>query len=158
MSTSFIDQLFEPDQLFLAPAAMEMVEEAADHVVRLTRAAVPCAEMEALEAGLMGVGLIGHAVPVRTGRGADQRSFVGGGLWPNPRGPLRGAMRPERLNPLFVGAESLKGVGAGLSRPLEKLGLTRVRDFLYHLPDRFVSRRVLTELIEARWASRSSSS
>jgi ATP-dependent DNA helicase RecG len=34
-------------------------------------------------------------------------------------------MRPERLNPLFVGAESLKGVGAGLSRPLEKLGLTR---------------------------------
>jgi ATP-dependent DNA helicase RecG len=48
------------------------------------------------------------------------------------------------LNPLFVGAESLKGVGAGLSRPLDKLGLTRVRDFLYHLPDRFVSRRVLT--------------
>lgn len=58
-------------------------------------------------------------------------------------------MRPERLNPLFVGAESLKGVGAGLSRPLEKLGLTRIRDFLYHLPDRFVSRRVLTELIES---------
>ena len=58
-------------------------------------------------------------------------------------------MRPERLNPLFVPADSLKGVGAGLARPLERLGLTRVRDFAYHLPDRFVQRRAISNLDEA---------
>ncbi|MEQ1639857.1 MAG: ATP-dependent DNA helicase RecG, partial [Novosphingobium sp.] len=58
-------------------------------------------------------------------------------------------MRPERLNPLFVPADSLKGVGTGLARPLERLGLTRVRDFAYHLPDRFVQRRAVGNLDEA---------
>ena len=58
-------------------------------------------------------------------------------------------MRPERLNPLFVPADSLKGVGTGLARPLERLGLTRVRDFAYHLPDRFVQRRAVSNLDEA---------
>jgi ATP-dependent DNA helicase RecG len=58
-------------------------------------------------------------------------------------------MRPDRLNPLFVAADSLKGVGTGLSRPLERLSLTRVRDFAYHLPDRFVSRRAVGNLDEA---------
>ena len=55
-------------------------------------------------------------------------------------------MRPERLNPLFVPADSLKGVGTTLARPLERLGLSRVRDFLYHLPDRFVTRRAVVDL------------
>jgi ATP-dependent DNA helicase RecG len=55
-------------------------------------------------------------------------------------------MRPERLNPLFVPADSLKGVGAALARPLERLGLARVKDFAYHLPDRFVERRVVADL------------
>jgi ATP-dependent DNA helicase RecG len=59
------------------------------------------------------------------------------------------AMRPDRLNPLFVAADSLKGVGPGLARPLEKLGLTRVKDFAYHLPDRFVERRAVANLDEA---------
>ena len=58
-------------------------------------------------------------------------------------------MRPDRLNSLFVSADSLKGVGPGLVRPLEKLGLTRVRDFIYHLPDRFVQRRAVGNLDEA---------
>ena len=58
-------------------------------------------------------------------------------------------MRPDRLNPLFVSADSLKGVGPGLARPLEKLGLTRVRDLAYHLPDRFVQRRAIADLDEA---------
>jgi len=58
-------------------------------------------------------------------------------------------MRPDRLNPLFVAADSLKGVGPGLARPLEKLGLTRVKDFAYHLPDRFVERRAVANLDEA---------
>ena len=58
-------------------------------------------------------------------------------------------MRPDTLNPLFAAADSLKGVGAGLARPLERLGLTRVRDFIYHLPDRFVTRRAVTDLDQA---------
>ena len=58
-------------------------------------------------------------------------------------------MRPDRLNSLFASADSLKGVGPGLARPLEKLGLTRVKDFAYHLPDRFVERRAVADLDEA---------
>ncbi len=58
-------------------------------------------------------------------------------------------MRPDLLNPLFAEAGSLKGVGPGLARPLEKLALTRVRDLAYHLPDRFVTRRAIANLDEA---------
>jgi ATP-dependent DNA helicase RecG len=58
-------------------------------------------------------------------------------------------MRPDRLNPLFAETASLKGVGPGLKRPLDKLGLTRVRDLAYHLPDRFVQRHVVANLDEA---------
>ena len=34
-------------------------------------------------------------------------------------------MRPDILNPLFAEITALKGVGAALSKPLEKLGLAR---------------------------------
>ena len=59
-------------------------------------------------------------------------------------------MRPETLNPLFAETESLEGVGPKLRKPLEKLGLTRVRDLAYHLPDRFVQRRAVADLDEAQ--------
>jgi len=55
-------------------------------------------------------------------------------------------MRPEVLNPLFAESDTLEGVGPKLKKPLEKLGLTRLRDFLYHLPDRFVTRRAIDSL------------
>ena len=58
-------------------------------------------------------------------------------------------MRPDLLNPLFAEAAGLKGVGPQLAKPLEKLGLTRVKDLAYHLPDRFVERRAVTRLDEA---------
>ena len=58
-------------------------------------------------------------------------------------------MRPELLNPLFAETSGLKGVGPGLARPLERLGLTRIRDLAYHLPERFVSRRVVARLDDA---------
>ena len=58
-------------------------------------------------------------------------------------------MRPERLNPLFAETDSLEGVGPKLKKPLDKLGLTRVRDVIYHLPDRFVQRRSVADLDEA---------
>jgi ATP-dependent DNA helicase RecG len=58
-------------------------------------------------------------------------------------------MRPERLNPLFAEATTLEGVGPKFRQPLEKLGLGRIRDFAYHLPDRFVHRRAVADLDEA---------
>ena len=58
-------------------------------------------------------------------------------------------MRPDVLNCLFVETDALDGVGPKLRRPLEKLGLTRIRDLAYHLPDRFVERRLITRLDEA---------
>jgi ATP-dependent DNA helicase RecG len=58
-------------------------------------------------------------------------------------------MRPERLNLLFAEADTLEGVGPKLRKPLDKLGLTRIRDLAYHLPDRFVTRRAVENLDEA---------
>ncbi len=58
-------------------------------------------------------------------------------------------MRPDLLNPLFAETESLDGVGPKLKKPLEKLGLTRIRDLAYHLPDRFVQRRAVADLDDA---------
>ncbi len=58
-------------------------------------------------------------------------------------------MRPDQLNPLFIEATALEGVGPKLMRPLEKLGLMRVKDIAYHLPDRFVERRAVGNLDEA---------
>ncbi|QUL38894.1 ATP-dependent DNA helicase RecG [Erythrobacter sp. JK5] len=58
-------------------------------------------------------------------------------------------MRPDALNPLFAETQTLDGVGPKLMKPLEKLGLTRVRDLAYHLPERFVTRRAVANLDEA---------
>ena len=58
-------------------------------------------------------------------------------------------MRPEILNPLFAEVDTLDGVGPKLKKPLEKLRCTRVRDVAYHWPDRFVTRRPVTNLDEA---------
>ena len=40
-------------------------------------------------------------------------------------------MRPEILNPLFAEVTALKGVGAALAKPLDRLGLSRVVDVGY---------------------------
>lgn len=58
-------------------------------------------------------------------------------------------MRPEALNPLFAEVETLEGVGPKLKKPLTKLGLERVKDVAFHLPDRFVSRRAVASVDEA---------
>lgn len=57
-------------------------------------------------------------------------------------------MRPEALNPLFAEVQTLEGVGPKLLKPLERLGLARVKDVAYHLPERFVSRRAIADLDE----------
>lgn len=59
-------------------------------------------------------------------------------------------MRPELLNPFFADIGSLDGVGPKLRKPLEKLALDRVKDVIFHLPERFVSRRAVTTLAEAQ--------
>jgi len=58
-------------------------------------------------------------------------------------------MRPEILNPLFAEIDSLEGIGPKLKKPLAKLRLERVRDVLYHLPERFVTRRAVQDLDDA---------
>ena len=58
-------------------------------------------------------------------------------------------MRPEALNSLFAEVESLDGVGPKLKKPLTKLGLERIKDVAFHLPERFVSRRAVANVEEA---------
>jgi ATP-dependent DNA helicase RecG len=55
-------------------------------------------------------------------------------------------MRPEALNPLFAETETLEGVGPKLLKPMGRLGLTRIKDVAYHLPERFVSRHAIADL------------
>ncbi len=58
-------------------------------------------------------------------------------------------MRPAILNPLFAEVTALKGIGAQLAKPLERLGLERVVDVAFHLPTGFVDRMPREELLEA---------
>jgi ATP-dependent DNA helicase RecG len=62
---------------------------------------------------------------------------------------MRIDMRPEILNPLFAEVEALKGVGPGLARPLERLGLKRAVDVLFHLPTGMIERRRVAKLDDA---------
>jgi ATP-dependent DNA helicase RecG len=56
-------------------------------------------------------------------------------------------MRPDILNPLFAEVTALKGVGAGLAKPLDRLGLARVVDVAFHLPSGWVDRLPRDELM-----------
>jgi ATP-dependent DNA helicase RecG len=51
------------------------------------------------------------------------------------------AMRPDILNPLFAEVRDMKGVGPGLAKPLDRLGLERVKDLLYHFPANWIYRK-----------------
>ncbi len=55
-------------------------------------------------------------------------------------------MRPDILNPLFAEVRSLKGVGPGLAKPLERLRLERIKDLLYHFPAHWTYRRAVSKL------------
>jgi ATP-dependent DNA helicase RecG len=59
-------------------------------------------------------------------------------------------MRPDWLNPLFADAASLPGVGPAALRALERLGITRVRDLLFHFPVGWRDTRQLPSLADAR--------
>jgi len=58
-------------------------------------------------------------------------------------------MRPDLLNPLFAEIDVLKGVGPALAKPLERLGLSRVVDVLFHLPTGSVTRHRVARLDDA---------
>ncbi len=58
-------------------------------------------------------------------------------------------MRPELLNPLFAEISVLKGVGNALTKPLDRLGLTRMVDLAFHLPTGWVERKRVTTLDSA---------
>lgn len=58
-------------------------------------------------------------------------------------------MRPDNLNPLFAEVTALKGVGPGLAKPLDRLGLARVVDVAFHLPTGFIDRVERTVLDQA---------
>ena len=135
-----VEQRFEPCQLRLAPAFVVAIKEAADHVIGLPRAAVPGAEPGAgqsfVEGAVFEGGHIRHGL-----RGKALAS-------PSQAAIAQGVMRPEVLNPLFAESETIEGIGPKLRKPLERLGLGRVRDLAYHLPDRFVTRRALADLDE----------
>ena len=55
-------------------------------------------------------------------------------------------MRPEILNPLFAEVEALKGIGPGLKKPLERLGLARAIDIAFHLPSGWIDRKRVERL------------
>ncbi|MFN3944574.1 MAG: ATP-dependent DNA helicase RecG [Allosphingosinicella sp.] len=55
-------------------------------------------------------------------------------------------MRPDILNPLFAEVEVLKGIGPKLARPLQRLGLARVVDILFHLPTHWIDRKRIETL------------
>ncbi|MBN8830059.1 MAG: ATP-dependent DNA helicase RecG, partial [Sphingomonadales bacterium] len=58
-------------------------------------------------------------------------------------------MRPDILNPLFTESTALKGVGAAVAKPLERLGLTRAVDLAFHLPVSWIERQKVRRLAEA---------
>lgn len=62
-------------------------------------------------------------------------------------------MRPDILNPLFAEISVLKGVGPALARPLERLGVGRAVDALFHLPVSWVDRK-LTDTLDIGDAGR----
>ena len=149
----FFDQPFEQHEFGLGPSGVVAIEETADHIIRLTRAAMPRAEFQTAKAVVTSMRCPRPIHPrSQYGRKVQAAQEPVGiaqhGGWRG--GPVKaGAMRPERLNPLFAATDGLKGVGPGLARPLERLGLSRVKDLAYHLPDRFVTRRVVADLDEA---------
>jgi ATP-dependent DNA helicase RecG len=56
-------------------------------------------------------------------------------------------MRPDILNPLFAEVTVLKGIGAALAKPLERLGLSRVVDVAFQLPTGWIDRVARDELL-----------
>ena len=96
------------------------VEKPADHQIGFLGATVPGAEAQAFQA---------NVAVHRGGCFLANRQLAGGAFRRSRLGLVslsQIAMRPDILNPLFAEVTALKGVGPGLAKPLDKLGLQRV--------------------------------
>lgn len=58
-------------------------------------------------------------------------------------------MRPSHLYPLFSPIENLKSVGNNYAKKLQKLGISRVIDLLWHLPVKLQDRTYMPQVSEA---------
>ncbi len=63
-------------------------------------------------------------------------------------------MRPPLLFSLFAEPTSLKGIGPARARLLEKLGIRRVKDLLFHLPSGLVDRRLKDDPMSCKSGTR----
>ena len=54
--------------------------------------------------------------------------------------------RPPELFPLFAGIETVPGIGARMARAMATLGVTRLRDMLFTLPQAVIDRRPVATL------------
>src|SRR5262249_35411202 len=59
------------------------------------------------------------------------------------------AMRPPILFPLFAPVTTIPGIGLRFAKLLEKIGLAKVGDFLWHLPTGLIDRRATPKVAEA---------
>ncbi len=57
-------------------------------------------------------------------------------------------MRPTILNPLFAEITARRGVGPQMAKALARLGITKVRDVLLHLPSGQIERKAVVRLDE----------
>lgn len=62
-------------------------------------------------------------------------------------------MRPDSLNPLFAEITAQRGIGLQLAKALARLGITRVRDALFHLPTGRIDRLRVSVLDDAQIGS-----
>ncbi len=58
-------------------------------------------------------------------------------------------MRPQILNSLFAPLSTLKGIGAKSAKAYEKIGISRVVDLLWHLPNSITVRRPYNNIKDA---------
>ncbi len=58
-------------------------------------------------------------------------------------------MRPQILYPLFSSVSSLKGVGTRYAKILNNFGITKVMDFIWHLPHEVINRDIKSSVASA---------
>jgi ATP-dependent DNA helicase RecG len=99
---------------------------------------MPGTETQALQSGFAVIHWHGHFLnePERQRQAGEWAQKRRSPHWRNRAALLIGSaisMRPDQLNCLFAEVGSLRGIGPGLVRALDRLGITRVKDLLFHL-------------------------
>ncbi len=58
-------------------------------------------------------------------------------------------MRPKELYPIFVSVNTMNGIGKKTEEQLDKLGIKRYVDMLWHIPNKAIDRRYTPKIAEA---------